>query len=241
MRALILAAGRGERLRPLTDHTPKPLLQAGSQRLIEWQIGALARAGVRHIVVNTAHLSDQFEPALGDGSRWGVSVHYSHEGTLASDALETRGGIIRALPLLGEEPFIVTSGDIYTDFDYSSLLPLQHTIKNAESDGHVVLVDNPPYHPRGDLQMAVNPTHPGRFLALPPAADSTPLLTYANIAVLSPRLFQGLEAKRAKLFPWLFETLAHGRTSASHWTGVWWNIGTSQDLQQLNAYLAQRP
>ncbi|MGH6623335.1 MAG: nucleotidyltransferase family protein, partial [Burkholderiaceae bacterium] len=123
MRALILAAGRGERMRPLTDTTPKPLLMAGGRRLIEWQIAALVRAGVVDIVINTAHLPDQFEAALGDGRQLGASIRYSREGERADDALETLGGIVRALPLLGDSAFVVVSGDIVSDYDYSRLRP----------------------------------------------------------------------------------------------------------------------
>ena len=121
MRALILAAGRGERMRPLTDDVPKPLLMAGERRLIEWQIEALARAGVRELIVNVAHLADAFELALGRGEAYGVTLAYSREGDRAEDALETLGGIVRALPRLGADPFLVVSGDIVTDFDYSTL------------------------------------------------------------------------------------------------------------------------
>ena len=131
--ALILAAGRGERMRPLTDRTPKPLLRAGGRRLIEWQIEALVRAGVREIVVNVAHLPDQFDSALGDGRRYGVSLRYSREGESADDALESLGGIVMALPWLGDAPFIVTSGDIVTDFTYRHLQAASEAPRRGES------------------------------------------------------------------------------------------------------------
>ncbi|HJT97017.1 MAG TPA: nucleotidyltransferase family protein, partial [Rhodanobacteraceae bacterium] len=141
-RAMILAAGRGERLRPLTDATPKPLLQVGGRMLIEHHIEKLAAAGVEEIVVNTSHLADQFAPALGDGARWGVRLRYSYEGP---EPLETGGGIRRALALLGAEPFIVVSADIVSDYDYAKL--------PAQPDGlaHLVMVPNPDFHPRGDF------------------------------------------------------------------------------------------
>ncbi|MEF9944307.1 MAG: sugar phosphate nucleotidyltransferase, partial [Burkholderiaceae bacterium] len=156
MKALILAAGRGERMRPLTDVTPKPLLVAGGRRLIEWQIAALARAGVDQFVVNTAHLGAEFPAQLGQGERLGVSIAYSHEGQSAAEALETRGGIVRALPLLavGDEPFVVVAGDIVTDFDYSRLVAPAARIAAGEIDAHLVLVPNPDFHPRGDMGLA---------------------------------------------------------------------------------------
>jgi MurNAc alpha-1-phosphate uridylyltransferase len=152
--ALILAAGRGERMRPLTDSTPKPLLFAGGKRLIEWQIDALARAGVRRIVINTAHLPEQFEEALGDGARMGVAIAYSREGSRAEDALETLGGIVAALPLLGSDPFMVTVGDIVTAFPYEGLAAASARLSAGAADAHLVLVDNPSFHAAGDSMCA---------------------------------------------------------------------------------------
>ncbi len=141
-------------MRPLTDATAKPLLMAGGRRLIEWQLEALARAGVRDIVINTAHLPQQFEDALGDGARHGVRLAWSREGERAEDALETLGGIVRALPRLGSAAFIVVSGDIVTDYDYRALRERARAIDAGAADAHLVLVDNPPFHPRGDMGLA---------------------------------------------------------------------------------------
>ena len=227
--ALILAAGRGERMRPLTDATPKPLLRAGGKRLIEWQIEALVRAGVREIVVNVAHLPDQFESALGDGRRHGAALRYSREGESAEDALESLGGIVKALPWLGDAPFIVTSGDIVTDFPYCQLQAASEVQQRGEVDAHLVLVDNPPFHPRGDMGLSSSLIHP----------DVTPRLTYANIGVFSPRLFTGvavaLHGGRAALFPWLYEAARAGKVSGEVYHGRWWNAGTPEDLAQLDA------
>ncbi len=227
MKALLLAAGRGERMRPRSDVTAKPLLRVGGRRLIEWQIEALARAGVREIVINIAHLADQFEQALGDGSRFGTRLIYSHEGDTAADALETLGGIVRALPLLGTAPFIAASSDIVTDFDYGRLAAPLQAIARGAADAHLVLVDNPPSHPRGDMGLAG-----GRITLAPP------LLTYGNIGLFSPALFDGLEARRAKLFPWLYRFAERGRVSGERFAGRWHNVGTADELDALDAALS---
>ena len=227
MRALILAAGRGERMRPLTDATPKPLLKAGGKRLIEWQIEALARAGVQDIVINTAHHPRQFEEALGDGARYAVRLSYSREGERAEDALETLGGIVRALPLLGAGAFAVVSGDIVTGFDYRSLAGPAACIDSGAADAHLVLVDNPPFHPRGDMGLA-----DGRIVP-----ELEPRMTYANIGVFAPRLFAGLSAERAKLFPWLYAAARAGRVTGEHSAARWFNIGTPEELARADAEL----
>lgn len=227
LKALILAAGRGERMRPLTDTTAKPLLVAGGKRLIEWQIDALARAGVRELMINTAHLPAQFEDALGDGSRHGVRLTYSREGERAEDALETLGGIVRALPRLGPAAFIVASGDIVTDYDYAALRERAERIDAGEADAHLVLVDNPSFHPRGDMALVAGRIDP----------DGEPRLTYANIGVFAPRLFAGLAAGRAKLFPWLYGAARAGRVTGEHSAARWFNIGTLEELQRADAEL----
>ncbi|MFM7433373.1 MAG: nucleotidyltransferase family protein, partial [Gammaproteobacteria bacterium] len=145
MKAMILAAGRGERMRPLTDHCPKPLLEVGGRSLLAWHLAALARAGIRDIVINHAWLGAQIESALGDGRRYGVRIAYSDE---RGEALETAGGIVNALPLLGSEPFLVVNGDIWTDFDYA-----RPPLLDAEASASLVLVPNPPQHPRGDFAL----------------------------------------------------------------------------------------
>lgn len=227
MKALVLAAGRGERMRPLTDATPKPLLYAGGKRLIEWQIGALARAGVREMVINTAHLPQQFEDVLGDGSRHGIRLAYSREGERAEEALETLGGIAAALPRLGPSAFVVVSGDIVTDYDYAGLQARARAIDEGEADAHLVLVDNPPFHPRGDMALTGGRIDP----------DGEPRLTYANIGVFAPRLFAGVAPERAKLFPWLYGAARAGRVTGERSAARWFNIGTPAELQRADAEL----
>jgi MurNAc alpha-1-phosphate uridylyltransferase len=227
MRALLLAAGRGERMRPLSDTTAKPLLRAGGRRLIEWQIEALVRAGVREVVVNTAHLARQVEDTLGDGSRYGTRLTYSREGERAEDALETLGGIVRALPLLGAAPFIAASGDVVTDFDYSTLAKPLAAIARGDADAHLVLVDNPSFHAAGDMGLSG-----GRIRM------QRPYLTYANIGIFSPALFAGLRAERARLFPWMYGFVGQGRVSGEHYRGRWHNVGTPADLDALDAELS---
>jgi MurNAc alpha-1-phosphate uridylyltransferase len=241
MRALLLAAGRGERMRPLSDTVAKPLLALAGRRLIEWQIDALVRADITELVINTAHLADQIEAALGDGSRYGAHISYSREGAHAQDALETLGGIVLALPRLGKQPFLVVSSDIITDFNYRSLGAAAAAIERGDADAHLVLVDNPPFHPHGDMGMSRG-APAGADAAVAPAGEQRaqatrqpPLFTYANIGVMAPRLFAGRTAVRQKLFPWLFEAVERGRVSAEHWQGRWWNVGTPQDLDAVAA------
>jgi MurNAc alpha-1-phosphate uridylyltransferase len=218
-------------MRPLTDTTPKPLLRAGGKRLIEWQIESLVRAGVREIVVNVAHLPNQFEAALGDGRRYGATLNYSREGDHADNALESLGGIIHALSALGSTPFIVTSGDIVTDFPYRELSAAGEVQQRGDADAHLVLVANPPFHLRGDMALVDQRIDP----------DATPRLTYANIGLFSPRLFasvaNSLHGKRAALFPWLYEAARAGRISGEVYRGRWWNAGTPEDLAGLDATL----
>jgi N-acetyl-alpha-D-muramate 1-phosphate uridylyltransferase len=235
MKAMILAAGRGERMRPLSDATPKPLLMAGGRRLIEWQIAALVRAGVREVVINTAHLASQFEAALDGGSELGVRIVWSREGTQAADALETLGGIVHALPLLGDAPFIAVSADIVCDYDYGRLAAAGAAIERGEIDAHLVLVPNPPFHPRGDMGLQPDAQGRARITTAPP------WLTYANIALLSPQLFAGEAAGKRKLFPWLYRAAEAGRVGGELFDGRWYNVGTPADLQALDAELAARP
>ncbi len=231
MQALILAAGRGERMRPLTDSTPKPLLSAGGKRLIEWQIGSLVNAGVTDIVINTAHLPQQFEDVLGDGSAYGVRLAFSREGEQASDALETLGGIVRALPRLGARPFLVVSGDIVTDYRYRSLQAHLQRIEAGAIDAHLVLIDNPTFHRSGDMGLVQGMVDP----------DAVPRLTYANIGVFAPRLFAGMADGRARLFPWLYDAARAGRVSGEHSSMRWFNIGTPEELRRVDAELAHLP
>jgi MurNAc alpha-1-phosphate uridylyltransferase len=230
MKALIFAAGRGERMRPLSDQIAKPLLSAGGKRLIEWQIEALVRAGVREFVVNLAHLADSFEPVLGDGLHYGARIQYAREGSTAEEALETLGGIVNALPLLGTGPFVAVSGDIVTDFDYRHLQAHAQAIALGAADAHLVLVENPPFHAGGD--MGLTEGHVTRSL---------PWLTYANIAVLAPRLFASEANGKKKLFPWLYNFADRGRVTGEKHRGRWFNVGTPADLDALDIELRERP
>jgi MurNAc alpha-1-phosphate uridylyltransferase len=224
---MILAAGRGERMRPLTDATPKPLLAVGGKPLIAWQLERLAAAGIGRVVVNHAHLGEQLEAAVGDGSRWGVRVEWSREGT----ALETAGGIVKALGLLGPRPFVVVSGDIYAEFDFSRLAGVAEAIARAPGRhaAHFVLVDNPPYHPAGDMGLAE-----GRV------RREGPLLTYANIAVFHPSLFEGIApGTHLKLFPWAYRFVDEGRVTGERFAGAWENLGTPAQLAELDRRLSR--
>lgn len=230
MRAMILAAGRGERMRPLTDHTPKPLLQAGGKSLIVWHIERLVRAGITNLVINHAHLGAQIEQALGDGSRFGASIRYSDEGT----ALETAGGIAFALPLLGDEPFVVINGDIYCDYDLARLPALAGQMKLSQDNIHLVMVDNPAHHPKGDFTL-----HNGRILIeprIPHPASST--LTFSGIGLYQPALFTGItRGSKAPLAPLLRAQIAAGRVSGEHHHGAWVDVGTPHRLDELDKQL----
>ena len=218
MRALILAAGRGERMRPLTDTTPKPLLQVGGMRLIEWHLQSLARAGVHEVVINTSHLAEQFPAALGDGSRWGLRIAYSYEG---AEPLETGGGMLRALPLLGAEPFIAVNGDIWTDFDFSTLP------QNPNSLAHLVLVDNPAHNPHGDFALENDFLRDERCL------------TFAGIGVYRSELLGGRTPGKFPLAPILRAAMRDGKIGGEHFRGAWCDIGTPQRLAELDAGLTQ--
>jgi MurNAc alpha-1-phosphate uridylyltransferase len=226
-RALILAAGRGERMRPLSDTVPKPLLPAGGKPLICWQVERLVAGGITEIVVNHSHLGAQIEAALGDGSRFGAVIRHSHEDT----ALETAGAIARALPLLGGRPFVVVSGDIWTEFPYRSLLARAAAIEAGYPAlaAHLVLVDNPPFHPGGDMAL-----ERGRI------CRQGARLTYGNISVFHPAPFAGLDpGARLALFPWTYALVDAGKVSGEHYRGPWANVGTPQDLDALDRRIAQ--
>lgn len=222
MRAMILAAGRGERMRPLTDHTPKPLLQAGGKPLIVWHIERLAHAGITELIINHAHLGHQIEDALGDGNRFGVRIAYSDEGK----ALETAGGIANALPLLGGEPFAVINGDIWCDYDFVQLPARAAAMQVSGDMVHLVLVDNPPHHPNGDFHL-----RDGRLI---PTNDSA--LTFSGIGIYQPALFSGIpRGAIAPLAPLLREQIAAGRVSGEHHRGLWVDVGTPQRLAELDS------
>jgi len=215
MFAMILAAGRGERMRPLTDKFPKPLLEIAGKPFIIYQIEALVSAGIEKIVINTGHLGGQIRDRLGSGDKFGVPIHYSDEG---DELLETAGGIIKALPLLGDAPFIVTNADIYTDFDYRSL-PRQ-----LDSDAHLVLVNNPPHNPEGDFVF-----ENGQILG-----EGTEKLTYSGIGLYHPRFFKNCNLGRQPLAPLLLQSAQSNKLSGQHFNGYWSDVGTPERLEEIN-------
>ena len=240
MKAMILAAGRGERMRPLTDHTPKPLLKVGGKPLIVWHLERLAKAGFKEVVINHAHLGRMIEDALKDGAQWGLHIQYSPETV----ALETAGGIANALHLLTEnstkiEPFLVVNGDTFIDFDFANLS--QHINSNAlqanthEASGgikntraHLVLVNNPPQHPNGDFAIE------GGMLK----NAGKEMLTFSGVGVYHPNLFAEITpGQPAKLAPMLRVAIAENAATAQHYTGVWHDIGTPERLHSLDKYL----
>ncbi len=228
--AMILAAGRGERMRPLSDTTPKPLLDAGGKALIVWQIEALARAGFRDIVVNAAHLSARLAATLGDGAAFGVTLHWSFE----PEALEAAGGIATASPLLPEGPALIVSGDVWSAFDYTGLRPRAEAMARHVSAPrvHLVMVTNPPYHPGGDFALS------NGYIAL----DGALRQTYANIGIYDMALFRNLPRRtKLKLLPYLQRWIAQRLVSGEHHDGAWTNVGTPEDLAKLDDELRLSP
>ncbi|MDA8382870.1 MAG: nucleotidyltransferase family protein [Betaproteobacteria bacterium] len=224
MKAMILAAGRGERMRPLTDRVPKPLLRVGGKSLIEWNIERLRAAGFTDIVINHAHLGAAIEAALGNGSRLGVRLAYSAEG----HALETAGGIAKALPLLGSGPFAVVNGDVFCDFDFARLLPRLEAMAHSPLAAHLVLVDNPPHHPQGDFALS------GPRVML----GGAPMLTFSGIGAYRPELFAGVTpGQKAQLAPLLREAIGRGAVTGEHWGGQWVDVGTPERLAALDRLL----
>lgn len=225
---MILAAGRGERMRPLTDHTPKPLLQAGGKPLIVWHIERLVRAGITDLVINHAHLGTQIETALGDGGQFGANIRYSPEAS----ALETAGGIANALPLLGDAPFAVINGDIFCDYDFSLLPKRTKALQTNGDAAHLVLVDNPPQHPDGDFGLADGrATNPQSSILNP----RSPSLTFSGIGIYQPGLFSGIACgTKAPLAPLLREQIMLGKVSGEHHCGLWIDVGTPQRLADLD-------
>ena len=225
MKAMILAAGLGNRMRPLTLHTPKPLLEVGGKPLIVWHIEKLQKIGVTEIVINTAWLGEKLAAALGDGSQFGVTILWSHEG----EGLETAGGIINALPLLGDEPFILVNGDVWTTMDFSSLLNVQLEDKQA----HLVLVENPPQHLKGDFILAHDLAYTFEQEQLGEA------LTYSGVAVFAPQMFAGLENGKRPLAPLLKQAMQQQQVSAEKLQGIWVDVGTPERLEQLDQQIKQ--
>jgi len=215
--AMIFAAGRGERMRPLTDSTPKPLLRVGGRMLIEHHLEKLSAIGVREVVINTSHLAEQFPLALGDGSRWNLRIRYSYEGP---QPLETGGGIRNALPLLGDAPFIGVSADIVSDYDYARL-PTE-----PEGLAHLVMVPNPDFHPRGDFCLD------GSRLNEDGVGER---LTFGNIGVYRPELVSGETAARFKLLPTYQRAMRERRLNGERFDGFWRNIGTPLQLAELGS------
>ena len=230
MKALIFAAGLGERMRPLTDTTPKPLLQVGGKRLIEWHLEKLAACGIDDVVINTSWLATQFPEVLGDGARWGLRIRYSYEG---ATPLETGGGMLHALPLLGDEPFLLVNGDVWTDLDFATLP------REPEGLAHLVMVDCPPQATQGDFALDAD----GHV-----RSDGPQRLTYAGIGVYRPQLMDGWREHsrdagaddnppRFRLAPILRAYMADGRIHGQHHRSRWTDVGTPERLARLGAEL----
>lgn len=219
MKAMILAAGRGERMRPLTDHTPKPLLKVAGKPLIEYTIEALVKAGISDIIINLAHLGAQIQSYLGDGSQYRVNIHYSDEGVTG---LETAGGIKKALPLLGSSTFLVVNGDISCDYNFQSLI-------NKDIDlAHLILVNNPAHHPAGDFAL-----NSQSILS----QQGTPKYTYSGIGLYHPDLFAGIQPGKSALAPLLKNAMQTQRITGEFYPGFWMDIGTPERLNMLNTRL----
>lgn len=218
---MILAAGRGERMRPLTDSTPKALLQVGGKPLIQYHIEALVQAGMREIVVNHAWLGDRIVKALGNGHRYGARIRYSPEGW---PAMGTGGGILRAMAMLGAQPFLVVNADVWTDFPFASLSAAPRGL------AYLVLVDNPPHHPKGDFTL-----HDGLL-----QSDGGPKLTFSGIGVYRPALFAGCRPEAFSLGPLLQQAARAGLVTAEHYRGQWHDVGTPQRLRALDKLLREQ-
>lgn len=228
MRAMILAAGRGERMRPLTDHTPKPLLQVAGKPLIEWHIERLVRAGITELIINLAWLGGQIQQALGDGSRYGADITYSHEST----ALETAGGIAQALPFFQGQPFLVVNGDVWCDWDPAEATPI---IKAMSDDtlAWLLLVDNPIQHPEGDFRLLAS-----GHVTDQPKQDSARALTFSGIGIYRQSLFASIPRQQAApLAPLLRQAMNTQQVRGSHHGGLWVDVGTPQRLAQLDMAL----
>lgn len=221
MKAMILAAGRGERMRELTANTPKPLLRAGGKTLLTFHLEALRKAGFRDVVINVAYLGQQIIDFAGNGDVWGLNIEYSREG---EEPLETAGGIIQALPLLGDKPFIVINADIWTDFPFATLPA------SPEGQVHLVMVDNPAHHPAGDFMLKDSML----------AADGENKLTYSGIGIYDPALFRDYAPGKRPLLPILRSAMSAGKATGEYYTGNWMDIGTPERLQKLDTALKQQ-
>jgi N-acetyl-alpha-D-muramate 1-phosphate uridylyltransferase len=226
MKAMILAAGRGERMRPLTDSTPKPLLPVGGKYLILHTIFRLKQAGICALVVNISHLAAQIEAALGDGTGFGVNIRYSFE----REALETAGGIAWALPLLDDQPFVVVNSDVYSDYDFTGLCDRARAL-TAQHPAHLVLVDNPEHHPQGDFALDNGVV-----------TSAGERLTFSGIGAYHPALFAGItRGTKARLAAQLANPIAEGRVTGEHFRGEWNDVGTPQRLAELDQRIRSRP
>lgn len=223
MKAMILAAGRGERMRPLTDNTPKPLLKVGGKSLISWHIERLVKAGFKELIINHAYLGQQIEHELGDGARWGIQIKYSPE----QSALETAGGIANALPLLGNDPFLVVNADIFSEIDFGQLTQSL----SASGMAHLVMVDNPPQHPQGDFSLEAGKLR----------SDGTSKLTFSGVGVYSPDLFKNLvRGEAVRLSPLLTSAMANGLVTGEYFQGIWHDIGTPERLDKIDDMLRKQ-
>jgi len=216
MKAMILAAGRGERMRPLTDKLPKPLLRVNNKALIVYHIEKLAKAGFEEIIINIAHLGYKIPESLGDGSNWGIKIRYSDEQEMG--ALESAGGIIKALELLGDEPFLVVNGDVFCDYNFNPNFDLKNQL------AHLILVRNPPHNPQGDFGL-----------------EDTYVLnevkekhTFSGIGYYNPKMFQGFQTTKQALAPILRDLIKNKKVSGELFTGSWYDIGTPQRLEDIN-------
>lgn len=222
MKAMILAAGKGERMRPLTDEIPKPLLEVGGRPLIAWHLEKLAKAKFDEVVINHAYLGEMVEAYVGDGSRWNLKITYSRE----SSPLETAGGIKKALPLIGDQPFLVINADIYTDFDYA-------TVKNRnlnDCKGHLVMVENPKQHPNGDFVLKNNQIE----------LEGKEKLTFSGIAIYQPEIFEEINVESVvKLAPILKKLIEARCISGEVFQGLWFDIGTPERLKEINSFLKE--
>jgi len=222
MKAMLLAAGRGERLRPLTDAVPKALVEAGGKPLIAWHLERLARAGIREAVINVSHLGERIGERIGDGARFGLRLHYSHE----RERLETAGGIANALGLLGDAPFLLVNADVYCECDFSGLMKVQLGGQLA----HLVLVPNPAHRPQGDFSLARGKV----------GSDAAPRYTYAGVAVMAPALVHPVKrGEKAPLAPLLYDAAARGLLGGELYEGPWQDVGTVERLAELEKYLRE--
>ena len=220
---MVLAAGRGERMRPLTDSQPKPLLTVGGKRLIEYHLERLAAGGFREVVINTAWLGDLIPAALGTGARYGLAITYSHE---RPEALETGGGIFQALPLLGSHPFLLVNGDVWTDIDFGAL----NRAPPVDSLAHLVLVRNPPQHPRGDFKLEQGLVSESEGMRH----------TYSGVGIYRPEFFAGCTPGKFPLLPLLRRAIGDGALSGELHEGLWYDIGTTERLAALDAELTKK-